>query len=192
MAATAKQEPWTKGDWCFHEFTLNEVMECKDGVIMEIGDGYFSRHGTNLNYGSYRLSKSTKVTSEAFTKLSDRLHQLQAGSLNHPEFHRYLVDKWHQCCEPSRTPDEREMLVREAQAFVSHIEEQVHSLRGVLVDGVRVVVAQSQVSASSSASSVDGVMSLDPRFLYFALSKCERILESSEGTPAARRLLIRF
>ena len=129
---------WKQGDWCFHEFNLCEVTKCQNGVITELSDGFFCMSGTNLNYGTFPLSKSTKVVSEAFAKLHDRLHALKAGALNHPDFKRYLVQKWVDCFDADRTVEQCHELQREAAAFVARIEEHVHGLNNVVVDGVRI------------------------------------------------------
>ncbi len=136
---TTAYPPWKEGDWCFYEFTLSVIEEMTpDGRVQCVADGFFKRGGLDLGDECLPLTKLNKVLSNEFTKLSERLHAIEGANLNHPDLKRYLVRKWHNCCDLVHSDEEREALRSEVRHFVAHVEQLANGLRSEVLDGVRI------------------------------------------------------
>lgn len=89
---------WKVNDWCFCEFKLQMIKEIKEGRITEVSDGYFCMGGHDLSDRCYPLSLQSKINSENVRRWSNDFHKIKNNTINYPEIHRTLVEKWQEIC----------------------------------------------------------------------------------------------
>jgi hypothetical protein len=57
-------EKFKKGDWCFCEFKLQQIMEMNGTKITEVSDGYVRHSGSDLSNRCFPLDSNIKTISD--------------------------------------------------------------------------------------------------------------------------------
>lgn len=127
-----------EGDWCFCEFTLQQVGECSDdGRIRSVTDGSFRLSGHDLSDRCFPLELDVKRISDTVAYWSREFHKLNHNGLNHPDLNRELISRWVEMCESRAEPEIVKALSEKLSDFASAVVSQVKALRTNEVDGVR-------------------------------------------------------
>ena len=124
-------------DWCFCEFKLQQIKEMKGNCITSVSDGNFSHGSSDLSDRCYPLEMKYKVISDEVAYWSKKLHDLDHNSLNYPDIHRALVDRWCEMCD-NADDDKLQDLYTKLANFGNTIINKVRDTRSEYVDGVRI------------------------------------------------------
>ncbi len=136
---TEKTVPMFKqGDWCFCEFKLQLIKEMRENCITSVSDGYFSHGSSDLSDRCYPLEMKYKLISEEVNHWSKKLHALDNSSLNYPDIHQSLVQRWCEMCDNADDHDKLQDLYNKLTSFGNAIVNKVHDTRSEFVDGVRI------------------------------------------------------
>lgn len=88
---------YKKGDWCFHDYELVQILEVDGGRITEVSDGSFRKCGNSLDVQP--LSLRNNRLCDYWTYYERELRKAEGRTnLNWPDIHRYFVDTWNQAC----------------------------------------------------------------------------------------------
>lgn len=127
-----------KGDWCFSEFQLKQIKKMEDGRITSVSDGSFITGSYDLTDECFPVTMEIKKVSEEFEYWRRKIHELNCNSLNHPEIHRDLVQRWVRICEKI---DDKEFVKEQLnflESFCTEIIKTVKELREQKVGTVRI------------------------------------------------------
>lgn len=126
-----------KGDWCFCEFTLQQVEECaEDGRIRSVTDGFFNLSGHDLTDRCFPLALDVKRISDDVDYWSKQLLNLNQVGLNHPDLNRELIRRWVEMCEKRGNTEELKVLSQALNDFGTSVIHRVTDLRNDEVEGV--------------------------------------------------------
>lgn len=87
-----------KNDFVFCDFELQQILDMEGKNVTEVSDGYFRMSSNSLNDRCFEISLKNKNISEFFKETSNKLFTIKNNALNHPDPHRYLINKWVECC----------------------------------------------------------------------------------------------
>lgn len=119
---------YKKGDWVFCEFELSQIKEVDDNAnITDVSNGSIRTGGRDLNSKCYPLDLKVKVLSEHVKDWSDRLHDLECNSLNYPDIHKKLVQKWCEMCDNREDQDKMREKMNELDEFCRTIVDKVNN-----------------------------------------------------------------
>jgi hypothetical protein len=127
-----------KGDWCFCEFNLQQIMETEENRITEVSDGMFRMGGYDLSDRCFPMTLSIKRVSDSVKYWSEQFHKTNHNGLNYPDLNRALIEHWVGICE---TIDDKELTQQKIDNlgdFGKSVLEEVDSLKNKHVQGVRV------------------------------------------------------
>jgi hypothetical protein len=125
-------------DWCFCEFKLQQIKEMKDNCVTEVSDGNFSHSSSDLSDRCYPLEMKYKQISDEVAYWSKKLHELNHNSLNYPDIHRALVERWCEMCDNADDLDKLPNLYNKLADFCNAIIRKVQDIRSEYLDGVRI------------------------------------------------------
>lgn len=134
-----KQDPKIKkGEWCFCEFELSQIVKTQENRITERTNGYISHSGHDLSDRCFPLDVKIKRISEEVEYWSKAFHSLKTNSLNHPDLHRELVSRWAMMCENKDNEDEVNSLFESLRKFGQAVLDKVNEAKGQIVEGVSI------------------------------------------------------
>jgi hypothetical protein len=110
----------------------------KENCITEVSDGNFSHGSSDLSDRCYPLEMKYKLISDNVEYWSKKLHALDNNSLNFPDIHRALVEKWCDMCDNADDYDKLKILYNKLADFAKAIINKVDNTRSEYVDGVRI------------------------------------------------------
>lgn len=94
-----KKLKFQKGEWCFCEFRLQQVIETEENRITSVSDGIIRSGSSDLSDRCYPLEMDVKCISDAVAFWSIKFHELKNNSLNHPDLNRELIRRWVELCD---------------------------------------------------------------------------------------------
>jgi hypothetical protein len=125
-------------DWCFCEFKLQQIKKMEKNCITEVSDGNFCHGSSDLSDRCYPLEMKYKLISDEVNHWSRKLHELDNNSLNYPDIHRALVERWCEMCDNADDHDKLQDLYNKLANFGNTIINKVRGSRNEYVDGVRI------------------------------------------------------
>ena len=125
-----------KGEWCFFEFKLCQVMEIENDSIKEVSDGFFRTSGSDLSDRCFPLDMKIKQISDNVNYWREKFHELKNNSLNHPDLNRELVKRWIELCENKNNDEKLKKLYEELNNFSNSVIRKVNDLNFENVEGV--------------------------------------------------------
>jgi hypothetical protein len=87
-----------KGDWCFCEFKLQQILEVDGDKVREVSDGSFRLSSSDLSDRCYPLDLKVKRISDSVSYYRDKLHEIKSLNLNYPDLNRELIGRWCEMC----------------------------------------------------------------------------------------------
>jgi hypothetical protein len=127
-----------KGDWCFCEFELKQVIETSDNRITEVSSGYSRLSSRDLSDRCFPLTLRIKVISDSVNYWSRKFHETNCNNLNHPDLNRELIKRWVSICETSDDDDLTNKKIKSLEEFGKSVINKVDNLRCEQVEGVRI------------------------------------------------------
>ena len=132
-----KNLKFKKGDWCFCEFKLQQVMETEENRITGVSDGMFRLGSSDLSDRCYPLDMDVKRISDTVAYWSEKFHELKNNALNHPDLNRELIRRWVELCENRKDDDQLKELYNNLSNFGNSVLRKVQDLSFEEVEGVR-------------------------------------------------------
>ena len=126
------------GDWLFCEFKLQQVTRVEGSQITEVSDGNFCHSSNGLNAQCFPLEMKVKLISDSFKYWSAKLHKEGNRSLNYPDIHCWLVDKWANTCEHRGDDVYVEKSISELNRWAGEILQRCNELKYVVLEGVKI------------------------------------------------------
>ena len=125
-----------KGDWCFCEFKLQQIMNTEENRITEVSDAMFRLSGYDISDRCFPLDLTIKRCSDTAAYWSKRFHELNHNSLNHPDLNRELISRWVTMCENKDDEKKLQELYDSLDKFGNAVIKKVNELKYEEVDGV--------------------------------------------------------
>lgn len=125
-----------KGDWCFCEFRLSQIMETKDDRITEVSNGVFRHSGSDLSNRCFPLDLHIKTLSENIVYWSDKFHELKNNSINHPDLNRELISRWVELCKNKDNKDKISELMEKLSQFGNSVIKRINDLSNEQIDDI--------------------------------------------------------
>ena len=125
-----------KGEWCFCEFTLQQVMETEGNRITSVSDGMFRLGSNDLSDRCYPLELDVKCISDTVAYWSTRFHELKNNSLNHPDLNRELIRRWAELCDNRKDENRLKELYDSLNKFGNSVLRKVEDLSFEEVEGI--------------------------------------------------------
>ena len=125
-----------KGDWCFCEFKLQQVMNTEENRITEVSDAMFRMSGYDISDRCFPLDLTIKRCSDIAAYWSKRFHELNHNSLNHPDLNSELISRWVAMCESKDDEKKLQELYDSLDKFGNAVVKKVNELKYEEVDGV--------------------------------------------------------
>lgn len=125
-----------KGDWCFCEFRLQQIMNVDGNRITEVSDGIMIMLSNDLSDRCFPLDLSIKICSDNVAYWSKRFHELNNNSLNYPDLKRELINRWIVMCENKDDKDKLQELYDSLSKFGNAVIKRVNELKHEEIDGV--------------------------------------------------------
>jgi len=132
---------WKVGDWCLFEFTLHTIKEMEGNKITSVSDGNFQTGGCDLSDRVFPLTIRNKRISDTFEYYSGKFHEIHHVTLNFPDIHNYLVEKW---CKAMNSKEDDTVadgeiasIINRVGRFYDEFIEKIRCLETMEVDGVR-------------------------------------------------------
>ena len=125
-----------KGEWCFCEFRLQQVIETEENRITSVSDGMFSLWGIDLSGRCYPLEMDVKCISDTVAYWSTEFHKLKNNSLNHPDLNRELIRRWAELCDNRKDENRLKKLYDSLNNFGMSVLRKVQDLSFEEVEGV--------------------------------------------------------
>jgi len=131
-----KNLKFKKGEWCFCEFKLQQVMETEENRITGVSDGMFRLGSQDLTDRCYPIEMKIKQISDTVSYCSDEFHKLKNNSLNHPDLNRELIKRWVEMCENKDDKEKLDELCTKLHSFRESVINKVRDLNFEEVEGV--------------------------------------------------------
>ena len=131
-----KKLKFQKGEWCFCEFRLQQVLETEENRIISVSDGVFSLFSSDLSDRCYPLEMDVKRISDAVAFWSTKFHELKNNSLNHPDLNRELIRRWAELCDNRKDENHLKELYDSLNTFGMSVLRKVQDLSFEEVGGV--------------------------------------------------------
>lgn len=125
-----------KGEWCFCEFKLHQVIETEENRITKVSDGFFSLFSSDLSDRCYPLEMDVKCISDTVAYWSTKFHELKNNSLNHPDLNRELIRRWAELCDNRKDENRLKELYDSLNKFGNSVLRKVQDLSFEEVEGV--------------------------------------------------------
>jgi len=138
--STLKKKKMTKlkkGDWCFCEYKLQQIMSVDENRITEVSDGFFRMSGHDLSDRCFPLDLKIKRCSDTAEHWSNKFHNLKNNGLNHPDLNRKLIDLWVDACNNIGDDIELQKSFDKMDEFGKSVCSKVSELNYEEVEGVR-------------------------------------------------------
>jgi hypothetical protein len=124
------------GDWCFCEFTLQQIKEMEDDDITRVSDGTCSHSGNSLNHECFPLTMDNKNISGCFETYMQKIRDLPLRHINMPDIYSQMVILWSSACrymEESGAPEREkwENIDKTILIFWNDIEQKAKDAMGV-------------------------------------------------------------
>ena len=129
---------FNKGDWCFCEFKLQQIMEMDEDRITETSDGNFRLGSNDLSDRCYPLEMEVKQISDSVAHWSKEFFNLKSGALNHPDLNRALIERWVEMCEIRENRKLLTKLYERLDEFGMSVIRKAKDLRYEQVEGVSI------------------------------------------------------
>lgn len=133
-----KEQKFKKGDWCFCEFELQQIMETDGDRITSVSDGVLMLGGRDLSDRCFPLDMSIKRISDNVAYWNKEIHQLKYNSLNHPDINRELIRRWVELCENKDDQKRLEKLSESLSVFCKSVIQKVREISTEQVNGVSI------------------------------------------------------
>ena len=133
-----KVPKFKRGDWCFCEFKLQQVMETNEDRITSVSDGYFRLGSSDLTDRCYPLELDIKCISGEVEYWRRKLHELKNNSLNHPDLNRELIERWCNMCDDKDDHDKLKKHYENLAEFCNAVIKRVEELDKDRVGGIRI------------------------------------------------------
>jgi hypothetical protein len=130
------EQQFKKGDWCFCEFKLQQIVRVDESRITEVSDGNFSLSSYDLSDKCYPLDLSVKRISDTVAYFSDELHKTKLN-LNFPDLNREWVRRWCEMCDVRKDTEKLRKMYKDLEDFYTAILGRVTTLKTEEVSGVR-------------------------------------------------------
>lgn len=134
-----KNLKFQKGEWCFCEFKLQQVIETEENRITAVSDGMFSLGSSDLSDRCYPLELDVKRISDYVAFWSTEFHKLKNNSLNHPDLNRELIRRWVEMCDSREDKKRLKELYDSLSNFGNSVLRRVQDLKFEEVEGVRLL-----------------------------------------------------
>ena len=125
-----------KGEWCFCEFRLQQVLETEENRITSVSDGIIRSGSSDLSDRCYPLEMDVKRISDAVAFWSVKFHELKNNSLNHPDLNRELIRRWAELCDNRKDENHLKELYDSLNTFGMSVLRKVQDLSFEEVEGV--------------------------------------------------------
>ena len=125
-----------KGEWCFCEFRLQQVLETEENRITSVSDGIIRSGSSDLSDRCYPLEMDVKRISDAVAFWSTKFHELKNNSLNHPDLNRELIRRWAELCDNRKDENHLKELYDSLNTFGMSVLRKVQDLSFEEVEGV--------------------------------------------------------
>ena len=132
-----KNLKFQKGEWCFCEFKLQQVMETEENRITEVSDGMFRLGSSDLSDRCYPLELEVKRISDTVAYWSTKFHELKNNAINHPDLNRELIRRWVELCDHRKDENRLKELYDSLSSFGNSVLRKVQDLNFEEVEGVR-------------------------------------------------------
>jgi len=131
-----KEPKFKKGEWCFCEFKLQQVMETEDDRITSVSDGMFHMGGCDLSDRCYPLDMDIKQASDNVAYWSKEFHALKNNALNHPDLNRELISRWCDWCDNIKDSEKSKEIGDNLSSFGNSVVKKVRDLSFEEIEGV--------------------------------------------------------
>ena len=131
------QLKFKKGDWCFCEFTLKQIMDTEENRITSVSDGMFTMGGNDISDRCFPLNMQIKRCSDSVAYWSKMFHELNHNSINHPDLNRELIRRWVEICENVKDDKVVSTLIDKLSQFGNNVVSKIRGLKYDEVEGVR-------------------------------------------------------
>jgi len=131
-----KKLKFKKGDWCFCEFKLQQVMETEENRITSVSDGMFRLGNLDLSDRCYPLEMSVKQISDTVSHYSTEFYNLKNNAINHPDLNRELIRRWVELCENRNDEKKLKELYDKLAKFSNSVIKEVRDSNFKEIEGV--------------------------------------------------------
>lgn len=131
-----KNLKFKKGEWCFCEFKLQQVMETEDNKITSVSDGMLRLGSSDLSDRCYPLEMEVKQISDTVNYWSEEFHKIKINGLNHPDLNRELIQRWVDLCDNKGNADKMKELYESLSKFGNAVKQKCNDLGFETVEGV--------------------------------------------------------
>ena len=131
-----KKLKFQKGEWCFCEFRLQQVIETEENRITSVSDGVIRSGSSDLSDRCYPLEMDVKCISDAVAFWSIKFHELKNNSINHPDLNRELIRRWVELCDNRTNENRLKELYDSLNSFGISVLRKVEDLSFEEVEGV--------------------------------------------------------
>lgn len=118
-----------KGDWCFCEFKLSQIINTEENRITEVSDGNFRTSSYDISDRCFPLDITIKRFSDTAEYWSKKFHELNYSALNHPDLNRELVSRWVEMCKSKNDEAKWKELFDDLYKFGNGIIKRVNELK---------------------------------------------------------------
>ena len=125
-----------KGDWCFCEFKLQQIMEMNGQKVTEVSDGMFRHSSSDLSDRCFPIDMTIKILSDNASYWMDRFHSLEVNGLNYPDLSRAIIGRWVELCLNKDDKEKIKELSTELSSFGNCVIEAVKNSSSTIIDGV--------------------------------------------------------
>ena len=125
-----------KGEWCFWEFKLHQIIETEENRITSVSDGVVMSSSSDLSDKCYPLEMDVKCISDTVAYWSTKFHELKNNSLNHPDLNRELIRRWAEMCDNRKDEKRLKELYDSLTKFGNSVLRKVQDLSFEEVEGV--------------------------------------------------------
>lgn len=129
---------FNKGEWCFCEFELSQIVKTQENRITERTDGFFNHSSHDLSDRCFPLEMPIKRISDSVAYWSKTFHGLKFNGLNHPDLNRALISRWVEMCNASDDEEQLKILFKKLDEFGQEIQRKVSDLKHEQVAGVKI------------------------------------------------------
>lgn len=125
-----------KGEWCFCEFKLQQIIETEENRITGVSTGVIRLGSSDLSDRCYPLEMKVKQISDTVAYWSTQFHALKNNALNHPDLNRELVCRWVELCDNRKDENRLKELYEKLSDFGNAVTRKVKDLDYEEVEGI--------------------------------------------------------
>jgi len=127
-----------KGDFCFYEFELFQVITTEEDRITSVDDGTIISSGYDLSYKCYPVDLKVKNISDEVKYWYGKIKNIGFNSINYPEIKEKFVEIWIELCKNKDNPQELNPILKDFHSFGNEIIEKIYEIKKLTINGTKI------------------------------------------------------